>query len=82
MGTLNIVGKEGDVKIEWNPDNKDEVKQAERSFDELVKKGYKAFEVCEEGNKGEQLDKFDKEAERILLVPPLKGGNAELANLR
>lgn len=72
--SMSVMGKEGDTKIEWDPDNKNEVKQAERTFQELTKKGYKAFRLCEEDNRGEQLDKFDKEAERIILVTPMAGG--------
>jgi hypothetical protein len=71
---MNILSEEGDTKIEWDPDNKDEVKQAERTFDELIKKGYKAFEMCEEGNQGDEMEKFDKNAERILFVSPMTGG--------
>jgi len=71
---MSILGEEGDVRVEWDPDKKDEMKQAERTFEEMTKKGYHAFEMCEDGNKGEQMDKFDKQAKRILLVPPMAGG--------
>ena len=71
---MSVLNEEGDTKIEWDTDNKDEVKQAERTFKELTKKGYKAFEMCEEGNKGEEMEEFDKEAERIIFVPPMAGG--------
>lgn len=72
--SMSVMGEEGDTKIEWDPTKKDEVEQAKKTFQELTKKGYLAFRLCEEGNRGEQLDKFDKEAERIILVTPMAGG--------
>lgn len=74
MGTLNIMGKEGDVKLEWDPDNEQEVEVAERAFKENIKKDFKAFRMYGNGKKGESLTKFDKTAEKILFVPPIVGG--------
>ena len=74
MGTMNILDKTGDIELGWNPDNRDEVKQAEKTFDENKKKGFTPFRVYDDGKKGEQLDKFDKFAERILFVPAMAGG--------
>lgn len=74
MGAMSIIGKEGDVKIEWNPDNDAEVKLAEKTFKENTKKGFLAFRMYGDGKKGEQLHEFDKYAEKILLIPPVQGG--------
>ena len=71
---LEVMGKEGDIKITWDPDKKKEVKAAKETFEKLVAEDYKAFVMCEEGNKGDQLDKFDPEAERIMMVAPVVGG--------
>jgi len=74
MGTLSIMGEQGDVKVEWNPDNKKEVEVARKAFDENTKRGFKAFRMYDDGKKGEQLDKFDKYAEKILFIVPVMGG--------
>lgn len=74
MGQMSIMGKEGDLKVEWNPDNKKEVEAAEKTFKEYTGKGFKAFRMYDEGRKGEQLDKFDKFAEKVLFVTPMAGG--------
>jgi len=45
MGELRILGKEGDTKVIWDPDNKDEVKAAREQFDTLKAKKFLAFRV-------------------------------------
>ena len=72
--TLSAMGIAGDTKVEWNPDNEDEVKVAERTFSDLTKRGFKAFRVYDDGKKGQELEEFDKFAEKILLIPPMAGG--------
>jgi hypothetical protein len=74
MGTMAIMGKEGDVKIEWDPDNAIEVKIAKEAFEKNISKGFKAFRMYDGGKKGEQVKEFDKWAERLLFIVPLAGG--------
>ena len=74
MGTMAIMGVEGDVKVEWNPDNKQEVASAEKIFDENIKKGFKAFRMYDGGKRGDPLTTFDKYAEKVLFVVPVRGG--------
>ena len=75
MGTLSIMDVEkGDIRLEWNPENKEEVSQAEKAYKAAVDKGFIAARMYYNGKKGEQLTKFDKFAERILLIPPIVGG--------
>jgi hypothetical protein len=74
MGQLEIMGKEGDVKVEWNPDKKEEVEVAEKQFNDLTKKGFKAFRMYDGGKRGDELKKFDKWAEKILFVTLITGG--------
>lgn len=74
-GEMAVMGKEGDTKLIWDRRNEDEVANARRTWDELVgRKRYLAFAVKKDGDKGEQIREFDPEAERIILVPPMKGG--------
>ena len=75
MGTLSIMDvKEGDIRVEWNPESDEEVEVAKKSYKDAIKKGYKAFRMFDSGKKGEQLDHFDATAEKILMVPPIMGG--------
>jgi len=74
MGRMNIMGDKGDIRVEWDPDVEEEVKAAEKQFNELTKKKWMAFRMYDDGKKGERLEEFDKTAERILLVPPMVGG--------
>ncbi|MBA7713823.1 hypothetical protein ES703_122833 [subsurface metagenome] len=55
---------------------------AEKTFKDYTKKGFRAFRHWDEGKRGEELKTFDKYAEKVLFVPPLKGGDATLADLR
>lgn len=74
MGRMSIMGIKGDIRVEWDPDVEEEVKAAEKQFNELIKKKWKAFRMADHGKIGEEIEEFDKYAERILLVPPMVGG--------
>ena len=71
---MSAMGSAGDTRVEWNPDNEDEVKVARGVFDDLTKQGFTGFRVYDDGKKGQQLTEFDPQAERILLIPPMAGG--------
>jgi len=72
---ISVLSGYGDIKKVWNAANRDEVEDARRSFDELVKKKkYLAFKVTAAGDKGEQIREFDPEAGKMILVPPVAGG--------
>lgn len=71
---MTVLDRTGDTKVEWNPDNKDEVSAAEKQFKDLTKKGYIAFRLYDDGKKGEVLSSFDKFAEKMVLIPPVVGG--------
>ena len=71
---IHTLDKTGDTKVIWDPDNEDEVANARRTFDDLKKKGYAAFSANKQGEKGEQIRKFDPEAGRIIMVKALRGG--------
>ena len=74
MGIMAIMGKEGDIKVEWDADKDKEVKAAEKQFDKLVSDGFIPFRQYDGGKKGEKLNKFDKFAEKILFLTPVMGG--------
>lgn len=74
VGELAILDRTGDTKLIWNSDKPAEVDNARRTFDDLKKKGYLAYSVNREGDKGEVLKKFDPHAERIIMSAPVVGG--------
>ena len=73
---MRVMSKTGDTRIIWDPGNEDEVKQAKKTFDDLVKKRFRPFKVTGEGKKGEQIKEFDPKAEKLILAPPMAGGEA------
>lgn len=74
MTEMRWLSEEGDTKLIFDPDNKDEVEAAEQQFDDLIGKGFTAYEVEKDGSQGKKMKKFKSKAGRIILVPKLKGG--------
>lgn len=73
--TLHKMDGTGDSKLMWNSDVAVEVDAAKKMFDDLRGKGYLAFTVKKDGDKGTQITAFDKFAEKIIMAPPLRGGD-------
>lgn len=72
---MRVINETGDMKLFWDENDRDEVKKAKEVFDQMVnEKGYLAFRLRRSGVKGEQMEKFDETAERIVLTPPVAGG--------
>lgn len=74
MSIMHVMDRTGDTKVIWSADNPDEVENAKATFDRLKGKGFLAYTVREDGEKGEVIRKFDKTAERIIMAPQLVGG--------
>jgi hypothetical protein len=74
MGIMSVLDRTGDSRIMWSKTDPDQVAAAEKRFDEYKAKGFAAFRVSKADGKGEQIDKFDASAERIIFVPQLQGG--------
>ena len=73
-GEMSVLGREGDTKIIWSSENADEVEHARKTFEDLTKKGFSAFAVKRDGEKGGRLAQFDAAEEHMILVPRLRGG--------
>lgn len=81
VGMLRVMSRRGDDRIIWDsqkaetsdPDAQAAVREAERIFNEERRKGATAFKV-EPGKTIERIDKFDRTAEQIVLVPRVVGG--------
>jgi len=74
LNRMDVQDLSGHTSIKWNPDEDDEVEVARAAFDELRRKGYRAFLVGRFGRQGERMDTFDPEAAEIMMVPQQKGG--------
>ncbi len=81
MGMLRVMSRRGDDRIMWDskkletndPEALAAIREAERIFNEERLKGATAFRV-EPGKPVERIDKFDRTAEQIVLVPRVVGG--------
>jgi molybdopterin converting factor small subunit len=73
MSELRILGKGGDTKISWNSRNELEVAAAKETFEKRIKDGWSAFRE-KIGTKGDKIQIFDPDADRVILVPPISGG--------
>ena len=75
MGTMQKMDGSGDTKIVWDPDNREEVENAKKTFDDLVKnKKFAAFTVKKGGEKHKRIYTFDKFEEKLIMVPQFQGG--------
>lgn len=66
----------GDDKLTWSSDDPNQVTMAKEAFNEYRTKGYKMFKSGSIGGKkiGEEITEFDSNIERMIAVPPMKGG--------
>ena len=72
---IAVMGEPGDTKHIWDKRKEDEVEAARTLFKSLTKKGYRAFHVTgKDGEKGSQMNEFDPDAERMIMVGPMAGG--------
>lgn len=75
MSEMQVLDHSGDTKVIWDRRNRAEVDAAKEMFESLRKKQYLAFRaIGDDGRKGEQIDKFDADIERIIMVPRMVGG--------
>jgi hypothetical protein len=81
MGMLRVMSRRGDDRIMWDPVRVSErdteaiaaIREAERIFEEQRARGATAFTV-KKGQVPTRADRFDPEAESIVLLPLLVGG--------
>lgn len=74
MAEMRILDHTGDTKIIWDSRNEDETKAARDTFDDLRRKGYIGYSVRKNGDKKKVIREFDPEAEKLILVPAMRGG--------
>lgn len=73
--SLIELSSQGDTRIEWDKNNKEETSAAKEHFNKLVKgKKYLAYRTRADGSRAEQIRTFDPDAERIICQPQTVGG--------
>ncbi len=81
MGILRVMTAGGDRSVKWDrqraeagdTEAQSAIREAERLFEEARARGATAFRVAP-GSPTERLDRFDPEAEQIVVVPQVAGG--------
>ena len=63
-----------DVRIIWDPADADGVAAARAMFDDLTKKGHRAYSVSASGERTASVRTFDESAEKLIFAPALRGG--------
>ncbi len=81
MGSLRVMTAGGDQSARWDrpaveagdPEARAAVEEAERIFEQWQAKGATAFRVAP-GRPAERIERFDREADLIVVVPQVVGG--------
>ena len=81
MGVLRVLSHHGDDRVAWDHtaavagdvEAAAAVREAERIFEEQRQRGATAVKIAP-GRPAERINRFDPEAEQILMVPRVVGG--------
>ena len=73
-GTMNVPDTTGHTKVTWDKAVPAEVDLARNAYNAAIAKGYQAFSVRSDGERGQRMERFDANAEEIMMVPRLQGG--------
>ncbi len=73
MNELKILDPNGHTSTTWNPDDAEQVARARRTYEALMRRGYRAFGIEREGG-GHARQGFDPREKETLLVPPIHAG--------
>lgn len=68
-GCMRKLSQNGDDRVVWDRRNPDEVKDAYKTFNELLEKGYRAYATNSDGSKGHEISEFNPGLEEIIMVP-------------
>lgn len=80
MGTMRVLTQAGDVGVEWDPADKESVKQAKDEFARLKKEGYEFFEVAE--TKGKRVTRFNKNLGKVIASPGVQSAQDKTTGAR
>lgn len=62
---MRIFDETGDRRLIWDSRDPDQIKEAAKNFDEMTKKGWKAYAIDSEGNHGRRIHRFDADTEEV-----------------
>jgi hypothetical protein len=77
MGAMNefkVLDPEGHTRTTWDTSSAEEVRKARRIYDDLIRRGYRAFRMEQGGTHGTSKGRFDPQDKETLLVPPIRAG--------
>ncbi len=74
MGVQIVMDSGGDTRHEFDVSDLASIALAEKRFQELTGKGFRAVALGKEGASGELIGTFDPNVEQMLFIPQLKGG--------
>lgn len=74
MGYMEIMDQTGHTRHIWDAGNEAEVEAAQALYTSLVGRGYRAFHVKEDGKEGQRMEAFDPNAQKMIMLPQLRGG--------
>ena len=77
MGMMNeftILDPNGHTTTMWDPGSVEEVERARRVFEEMRRRGYRAFRVAKDGSPGLPRHSFDPKDDAMIFVPPIHAG--------
>ncbi len=74
MGAMHFLNETGHSTLAWETADPASIEIAEREFDKLLHEGYVAFQRDHHQVETQRVDVFDRDAEEILWLRPLRGG--------
>ena len=77
MGMMNeftVLDPNGHTTTMWDPQSPAEIERARRVFDEMRRRGYRAFRIGKDGGPGQPRHSFDPKDDAMVFVPPIHAG--------
>ena len=77
MGAMNefkVLDPNGHTRTAWDTSSPEEVESAQRIYNDLIKRGYRAFRMDAGAGEGVPKSAFDPKDKETLLVPPIRAG--------
>jgi hypothetical protein len=74
MGVQIVMDRTGDTRHEFDKADLEALARAERRFQELTSKGFRAVALGKDGSPGTLMRNFDPNVEQSLFIPQLQGG--------
>ncbi len=74
MGLQIVMDRNGDTRHEFDAQDPVALAEAERRFEQLLKRGYRAVALDGEGDRGQLIRTFDPKRQKTLFIPQLVSG--------